>query len=174
MLSAETSRSDSRLAIRDIPFCRSLTYHSSCILSFPSLSCDLSNLLLVVLYFVLQELDSIDFTDKSMPARIFHNTALHLAGPGRSFGAVILGNFQSAVRVVVPKSVSSAMACIGGINVLLSMVAMSTSVEMLYSTLKCLVGVVSSSKEALREMEEKSGFQVGVVSSYADELSDVV
>lgn len=124
--------------------------------------------------------------------RIFHNTTLHLSGSARSFGGVVLGNFLSGVRCFHPRPVSTVIGSIGGVHVMLGLVAQATDVQvrsvggfvlllflnlvivilfllfvccaiqMLYAAVKALVCVVTTNAGIMLEMEKTGGFQVSL------------
>ncbi|XP_038062031.1 WD repeat and FYVE domain-containing protein 3-like isoform X2 [Patiria miniata] len=96
--------------------------------------------------------------ENSTPIRIIHNSACHLSGSGRSFGAVLIGNI--GVRTFCPKPVASTLENIGGSAPLLGLIAMSTDVEGLYAAVKALVCVVKNNSPAMAEMERTRGYQI--------------
>ena len=80
---------------------------------------------------------------------------MYFQGPSRPFGAVIIG-----ARAFYPNDVASAIMSVGGMPILLSLVAMSKNLEELYASLKALTCIVQSSKLARKEMVRIKGYQV--------------
>ena len=54
----------------------------------------------------------------------------------------------------------SLLSSVGGTSVVLGLVAMATTVDSLYASMKALVCIVGNNQLALREMERMGGFQV--------------
>ncbi len=54
----------------------------------------------------------------------------------------------------------SLLSSVGGTSVVLGMVAMATTVDSLYASMKALVCIVGNNQTALKEMERTGGFQV--------------
>ena len=52
------------------------------------------------------------------------------------------------------------LSSVGGTSVMLGLVAMATSVDALYASMKALVCIVGNNETALKEMERTGGFQV--------------
>ncbi|XP_071507653.1 WD repeat and FYVE domain-containing protein 3-like [Diadema antillarum] len=96
--------------------------------------------------------------DNATPIRILHNSAGHLTGPGRSFGAVLMG--EIGVRTFCPKPVARTLANIGGSAPLLGLIAMATDVEGLYAAVKALVCVIKNNSPAIEEMQRSQGYQI--------------
>nr|XP_054773448.1 WD repeat and FYVE domain-containing protein 3-like [Lytechinus pictus] len=96
--------------------------------------------------------------DNATPIRILHNSAGHLTGPGRSFGAVLMG--ELGVRTFCPKPVARTLANIGGAAPLLGLIAMATDVEGLYAAVKALVCVIKNNSPAIEEMQRTHGYQI--------------
>lgn len=95
--------------------------------------------------------------ENATPIKILHNSAGHLAGPGRSLGGVVVGYL--GVRVFSPHPVSAMIDTVGGCNVLLGIIAMSQDVESLYAGVKALSCVVRSNRAAQSEMDRKRCYQ---------------
>jgi len=105
--------------------------------------------------------------ENATPIRLLHNAAGHLSGPARTLGGVVIGYL--GVRVFCPRPLSTTVMAIGGCNVLLGMVAMSTDAEALYTSVRCLVQLVRGggggqqqhhqSQLLQREMERIRGYQ---------------
>lgn len=55
----------------------------------------------------------------------------------------------------------SLLSSVGGTSVVLGLVAMATTVDNLYASMKALVCIVGNNQLALKEMERTGGFQVG-------------
>ena len=102
--------------------------------------------------------------DNTTPVRLIHNTAAHLQGASRTIGAIVIG--CSGVRTFSPNPVSKLIECIGGVSSLLGLVAMSTSVEGLYASVKALSCVLRSNPSARRDMERVRGYQVCVTQGW--------
>jgi len=98
---------------------------------------------------------SISEDDKFTPVSVIHNSSLYFQGPSRPFGAVIIG-----ARAFYPNDVASAIMSVGGMPILLSLVAMSKNLEELYASLKALTCIVQSSKLARKEMVRIKGYQI--------------
>lgn len=96
--------------------------------------------------------------DNSLPISFIVNSACHLSGPARSPGAVVVSS--AGTRVFCPMPVAQALQCIGGVKVVLGLVAMATTMEELYAAVKVLVSVVSCNGLAAREMERITGYQI--------------
>ena len=96
--------------------------------------------------------------DNATPIRILHNSAAHLHGSARSFGAILMGYL--GVRTFCPKPVAKVIQSVGGVSALLGLVAMATDVEGLYASVKALVCATKSNSRAMSEMLRVRGFQV--------------
>ena len=101
---------------------------------------------------------NISSEDKHTPIQILPNSALHLNGGNRPIGLFILG--FSSVRIFCPYPVASAFVGIGGMAILLCLVAMVTKLGELYASLKALTCILQSSRIARREMGRIHGYQV--------------
>ncbi len=101
---------------------------------------------------------SINEDDRFTPLSIIYNSALYFQGPARSIGAVLVGS--TGIRTFCPYDVASAVMSVGGMSILLSLVAMATNLEELYASLKALTCIVQSSKLTRREMVRIKGYQV--------------
>ncbi|KAM7304285.1 WD repeat and FYVE domain-containing protein 3, partial [Ixodes scapularis] len=95
--------------------------------------------------------------ENATPIRILHNSAAHLAGPARCLGGVLIGYLGA--RTFIPRPVALTLENIGGVSVLLGLVAMAHDVEGLYATVKALVCVVRSNRAAQQEMDRIKGYQ---------------
>jgi hypothetical protein len=92
------------------------------------------------------------------PVKFLPNISAHLSGPARSPGAVIVGN--TGVRTFTPMSISTLLSSVGGTNVMLGLVAMATTAECLYASVKALVCTVGGNSVALKDMERSGGFKI--------------
>ena len=63
------------------------------------------------------------------PVKFLSNIAVHLSGPSRTPGAVIVGS--SGVRIFTPKPISTLLSSMGGTNVMLGLIPMATTAECL-------------------------------------------
>ena len=84
--------------------------------------------------------------ENATPIRVVHNSAGHLNGPARCMGGVVIGYL--GVRVFCPRPVGAVLQTLGGISVMLGLVAMSTEVDSLYAAVKALTCIVKTNKEA--------------------------
>jgi len=80
--------------------------------------------------------------ENATPISILHNSSAHLMGPGRCLGGVSIGYL--GVRIFHPQPVAKTVLSVGGVPVLIGLVAMATTGEALYAALKALVCVVKS------------------------------
>ncbi|KAJ8022395.1 WD repeat and FYVE domain-containing protein 3 [Holothuria leucospilota] len=96
--------------------------------------------------------------DNTTPIRLIHNSVAHLAGPARSFGAVLIGG--NGVRTFSPKPVSSTLCNVGGCGVLLGLIAMANDIGGLYAAVKALVCVTKNNVPMIDEMQRRHGFQI--------------
>ena len=92
------------------------------------------------------------------PVKFLSNIAVHLSGPSRTPGAVIVGS--SGVRIFTPKPISTLLSSVGGTNVMLGLIAMATTAECLYASVKALVCTVGGNSVALKDMEKSGSFKV--------------
>ena len=92
------------------------------------------------------------------PVKFLSNIAVHLSGPSRTPGAVIVGS--SGVCIFTPKPISTLLSSVGGTNVMLGLIAMATTAECLYASVKALVCTVGGSSVALKDMEKLGSFKV--------------
>ena len=83
---------------------------------------------------------------------------MYLQGPSRPLGSVIIG--ASGARAFCPNDVASAVMSVGGMPILLSLIAMSKNLEELYASLKALTCIVQGSRLARKEMVRIKGYQV--------------
>ncbi|CAG7725994.1 unnamed protein product [Allacma fusca] len=80
--------------------------------------------------------------ENATPISILHNSAAHLMGPIRCLGGVSIGYL--GVRIFTPLPVAKSALSIAGIPTFVGLVAMATTGEALYASLKSLVCVVKS------------------------------
>ena len=71
------------------------------------------------------------------PVKFLSNIAVHLSGPSRTPGTVIVGSI--GFRNFTPKLTSTLLLSVGGTNVMLGLIAMATMVECLYTSVKARV-----------------------------------
>ena len=96
--------------------------------------------------------------ENSTPVRMLINSASHLSGAARTFGAVLIGHM--GVHMFHPQPVAKVLNDIGGMSILLGFVAMANDVEGLYAAVKALVCVMKSTNVALQDMLRINGYQV--------------
>ena len=60
------------------------------------------------------------------------------------------------------------LSSVGGTSVMLGLVAMATSVDALYASMKALVCIVGNNQTALKEMERTGGFQVSFEQAFGN------
>ena len=97
--------------------------------------------------------------DKYTPIRLLPNSALHMNGANRPIGLFCVGN--SGLRIFCPNPVASSFVSVGGMSILLCLVAMVNELSELYASLKALTCILQSSKIARKEMKRVEGYQVG-------------
>eukprot|EP00794_Sanderia_malayensis_P012330 gene12330-13603_t len=107
---------------------------------------------------IISEETCIAEDDRVVPINIIYNSALCFQGPARAIGACLVGS--TGIRTFCPYDVASAVMSVGGMSILLSLVAMASNLEELYASLKALTCIVQSSKLARREMVRVKGYQV--------------
>lgn len=96
--------------------------------------------------------------DKHTPIKLLPNSSLHLTGASRPIGLFFVGS--SGIRIFCPNPVASAFVSIGGMSILLCLVAMVNQLSELYASLKALTCILQSSWIARREMNRVHGYQV--------------
>eukprot|EP00111_Clytia_hemisphaerica_P006851 TCONS_00019802-protein len=101
---------------------------------------------------------SISHEDKYTPIRLLPNSASHLNGANRPIGLFCVGN--SGLRIFCPNPVASSFVSVGGMSILLCLVAMVTELSELYASLKALTCILQSSKTARKEMKRVEGYQI--------------
>ncbi len=83
---------------------------------------------------------------------------MHLSGASRTLGAVLCG--FSGIRFFHPQPLRTLLSSVGGTKVVLGLVAMATTVDNLYASMKALVCIVGNNPVGLKEMERTGGFKV--------------
>ncbi len=66
----------------------------------------------------------------------------------------------SGIRFFQPQPLRSLLSSVGGTRVVLGLVAMATTVDNLYASMKALVCIIGNNQLALKEMERTGGFKV--------------
>ncbi|VDQ00591.1 unnamed protein product, partial [Trichobilharzia regenti] len=98
------------------------------------------------------------------PIRILRNSALHLNGPARPLGAVLVG--YQGVRTFTPSPVCRLIHCVTGgegMRIGLALIAMSQDVETLYASNKAACTLLKSNPAASIEMLRTQGYQIYAV-----------
>ena len=101
--------------------------------------------------------------ESNTPVRVLFNSASHLSGTARAFGAILVGH--TGARTFHPQPVAKVLNDIGGMSILLGFVAMANDVEGLYAAVKALVCVMKSTSTALEDMLRINGYQVKLFDS---------
>ncbi|OZC09884.1 hypothetical protein X798_02990 [Onchocerca flexuosa] len=96
--------------------------------------------------------------DRSTPLRVLLNTVTHASGPARSFGAVLLGYL--GMRLFTPCPVTRLLDCVGGISCLFGLVAMATTSQELYASLKALTTAVKTDKITSKHLINTRSYQI--------------
>ncbi|EJW79911.1 hypothetical protein WUBG_09178, partial [Wuchereria bancrofti] len=96
--------------------------------------------------------------DRSTPLRVLLNTVTHTSGPARSFGAVLLGYL--GMRLFTPCPVTRLLDCVGGVSCLFGLVAMATTSQELYASLKALNTAVKTDKITSRHLINTRSYQI--------------
>uniref|UniRef100_A0A1I7VIR8 WD repeat and FYVE domain-containing protein 3 n=1 Tax=Loa loa TaxID=7209 RepID=A0A1I7VIR8_LOALO len=96
--------------------------------------------------------------DKSTPLRVLLNTVTHASGPARPFGAVLLGYL--GIRLFTPCPVTRLLDCVGGISCLFGLVAMATTSQELYASLKALATAIKTDKITSRHLISTRSYQI--------------
>ncbi|XP_058056243.1 WD repeat and FYVE domain-containing protein 3 [Anopheles bellator] len=95
--------------------------------------------------------------ENATPILILHNSAVHLTGPARTLGGVLIGYL--GIRKFNPFPVSMTLNTIGGCSVLLGLVAMSQDVESLYAAIKAMTCILKTNEAAREEMNNYRYYQ---------------
>ncbi|CAK9291092.1 unnamed protein product [Gordionus sp. m RMFG-2023] len=96
--------------------------------------------------------------DNNTPIKLLNNTSGHLFGSARSMGGIIIGYL--GIRTFIPKPMAYTLFSIGGIPLILGLLALSNSSESFYASLKSLVGVFHSNPHAMSQMSTIRGYQM--------------
>ncbi|KFD70218.1 hypothetical protein M514_17568 [Trichuris suis] len=92
------------------------------------------------------------------PVRVMHNSAVHLGGPARSIGGVIVGYL--GMRTFHPRPVSKLFETVGGVACILGLVSMAEDTETLYAAVKTLFCSLKTNQALSNEMEKLRGYQI--------------
>uniref|UniRef100_A0A5S6QX43 WD repeat and FYVE domain-containing protein 3 n=1 Tax=Trichuris muris TaxID=70415 RepID=A0A5S6QX43_TRIMR len=92
------------------------------------------------------------------PVRVMHNSAVHLGGPARSIGGVIVGYL--GMRTFYPRPVSKLFETVGGVACILGLISMAEDTETLYAAVKTLFCSLKTNQALSNEMEKLRGFQI--------------
>ncbi|XP_065652118.1 WD repeat and FYVE domain-containing protein 3 isoform X2 [Hydra vulgaris] len=101
---------------------------------------------------------NINIEDKHTPIQFLTNSSLHLNGPYRPIGFFLIGS--AGIRIFCPNQVASSFVSIGGMSILLCLIAMVTQLSELYASLKALTCILQSSKIAKKEMFRIDGYKI--------------
>ncbi|CAH8575671.1 unnamed protein product [Schistosoma turkestanicum] len=102
--------------------------------------------------------------ENATPIRILRNSALHLNGPARPLGAVLVG--YQGVRTFNPSPVCRLIHCVTGgegMRIGLALIAMAQDVETLYASNKAACTLIRCNAAASIEMLRTSGYQIYAV-----------
>ncbi|XP_018654969.1 beige/beach protein-related [Schistosoma mansoni] len=102
--------------------------------------------------------------ENATPIRILRNSALHLNGPARPLGAVLVG--YQGVRTFTPSPVCRLIHCVTGgegMRISLALIAMAQDVETLYASNKAACTLIKCNTAASIEMLRTSGYQIYAV-----------
>ncbi|KAK4474687.1 hypothetical protein MN116_001816 [Schistosoma mekongi] len=102
--------------------------------------------------------------ENATPIRILRNSALHLHGPARPLGAVLVG--YQGVRTFTPSPVCRLIHCVTGgegMAIGLALIAIAQDVETLYASNKAACALIKSNSAASIEMLRTSGYQIYAV-----------
>lgn len=95
--------------------------------------------------------------DSSIPIMLLHNTGVHLNGPSRGVGAIVVGYNQ--VRSFVPNPTHQTLVCLGGSHLLIGLVAQAQSKESFYISMKALVCALKHNVKLQAQMDLINGYQ---------------
>ncbi|CAJ0587641.1 unnamed protein product, partial [Mesorhabditis spiculigera] len=96
--------------------------------------------------------------DNATQLRVMQNTAQHLPGAGRAFGAVLVGYL--GMRSFTPCPVPRLLDSIGGYAPLFGLIEMATDSEGLYAALKALVSATRSNTSLHASLAESRAYQM--------------
>nr|CAH8819280.1 unnamed protein product [Trichobilharzia regenti] len=141
-------------------------------LVFGIYACNLSTLTLNRIRKVYNQCDAkaiarqfyLSLKENATPIRILRNSALHLNGPARPLGAVLVG--YQGVRTFTPSPVCRLIHCVTGgegMRIGLALIAMSQDVETLYASNKAACTLLKSNPAASIEMLRTQGYQIYAV-----------
>ncbi|TNN20222.1 WD repeat and FYVE domain-containing protein isoform 3 [Schistosoma japonicum] len=102
--------------------------------------------------------------ENATPIRILRNSALHLHGPARPLGAVLVG--YQGVRTFTPNPICRLIHCVTGgegMAIGLALIAIAQDVETLYASNKAACALIKSNSAASSEMLRTSGYQIYAV-----------
>ncbi|CEF59316.1 Blue cheese [Strongyloides ratti] len=109
-------------------------------------------------YDILANLLSVSINDNSTPLRVLWNTANIGNYDSRSYGGVTIGYL--GIRVFHPLPASKILSSIGGELSILGLIAMSTTSEELYISMKALLSALQTSTTICESMLENRGYQM--------------
>ena len=79
------------------------------------------------------------------------------------YSSIMSESLSLGVRTFTPNPLCTLLPSVGGTNVMLGLIAMATTVECLYASVKALVCTVGGNQMALKDMERTGGFKVKVI-----------
>ncbi|KRX89876.1 WD repeat and FYVE domain-containing protein 3 [Trichinella pseudospiralis] len=92
------------------------------------------------------------------PVRLMHNSTVHLGGPARTLGGVLVGYL--GMRTFCAKSSAKLLETVGGIACVLGLVSMADDTESLYAAIKALFFALKTNRALNSEMEKIHGYQI--------------
>ncbi|KRZ15735.1 WD repeat and FYVE domain-containing protein 3 [Trichinella zimbabwensis] len=92
------------------------------------------------------------------PVRLMHNSTVHLSGPARTLGGVLVGYL--GMRTFCAKSSAKLLETVGGIACVLGLVSMADDTESLYAAIKALFFALKTNRALNSEMEKIHGYQI--------------
>ncbi|OUC44552.1 hypothetical protein D917_02207 [Trichinella nativa] len=92
------------------------------------------------------------------PVRLIHNSTVHLGGPARTLGGVLVGYL--GMRTFCAKSSAKLLETVGGIACVLGLVSMADDTESLYAAIKALFFALKTNRALNSEMEKIHGYQI--------------
>ncbi|KRZ31839.1 WD repeat and FYVE domain-containing protein 3 [Trichinella pseudospiralis] len=95
------------------------------------------------------------------PVRLMHNSTVHLGGPARTLGGVLVGYL--GMRTFCAKSSAKLLETVGGIACVLGLVSMADDTESLYAAIKALFFALKTNRALNSEMEKIHGYQIFTV-----------
>ncbi|XP_039629915.1 WD repeat- and FYVE domain-containing protein 4 isoform X2 [Polypterus senegalus] len=106
---------------------------------------------------IAQEL-GISSRDNATPVYLAKNLALHLSGTSRTIGAALVGDF--GVRSFVSQTAANSFLFVGGPAVILGFVAIASDDSSMYTAMKILLSVITTSPAFEREMSRIQGYKI--------------